>query len=826
MKDNIEKNNELDKLVHNSNSCIDNKKDFLFKLIDNLKIEILKIQDEDLKSEINFIFKVESISIHDFYIKEISFYKYLVLVNRFLNIKFFNKNEEYEELKNFLNYEIESLFNEIEINISNHIIQFLRADIIKDLKENLQEEFVSEISKSEFFFIDFVDTCLIYKHLKQNDYYFYDKNNEFIQYMKENLSFFKTNIEIEEDVVKLFVKKDKIKDFFSKCFHKFEYSKIEFNDLKKLCFDGYIKSNIEENKEHEISKIEEKENNRQKILFLYNKLCDTYDIDYPLLADYLEEECKIGTYSSIMVSVQKYYIKNLQNLVNFLSELPQKYNNSVVSELREVIALKESLKNSDQIISCILNFPFGKYSKTSINLKQINDELNKNCYGMENVKIKLLEIMNSVKNNEQATLPVICLLGSPGVGKTNLVQHIAKATGREYQKISLNTIDEKQALTGFSRTWASSEAGLIFNALKKAKTMNPVILLDEIDKSENGRHGEIENTLISILDYNENHSFIDSFFKIPIDLSKVQFVCTANSLNKLNKILLDRLTIINVESYSDEDKLQIAKNFLLPKILINNGEKIENNSFTDDNLNYLIKNYTYENGVRSLEKHLDSLIKRKSLNKNLYNIDNHLDIDFIDKTLKNKTFKKVNLEQIKNAGVVNGLYASDIAGGITRIEAITVDGKENVNGFGILGEMTKNSINVLSNFLKANQNKLAISSQLIGKDICYNFKSDASIDGPSAGITLIIAIVSFLKNVKISNKIAMTGTIDLNGNLGAIGGLSSKILGAKKEGIETIFLPKSNLEDILSLDTKITTGINFKYFEHIFEVLKELKLMD
>ncbi len=479
---------------------------------------------------------------------------------------------------------------------------------------------------------------------------------------------------------------------------------------------------------------------------------------------------------------------------------------------------------SKNYLDTMLSLPWNEFTKDESNLDKIEKVLNESHYGLNDIKSRILEFIAVKKLTKEENAPILCLVGPPGVGKTTLAFSIAKALNKNFVKISVGGVSDQAEIVGHRRTYVGAEPGRIINGMIKAKSSNPLFLIDEIDKMTKGFNGDPESAMLEVLDREQNKYFTDNFLEEKYDLSKVMFVLTANDMASIPAPLLDRLEIIELSSYTRFEKLDIVKKYMLPKLLKNHGLDKYDITFTDDSINNIIENYSKEAGVRELERIISKILRKlavKILNKEIDKIEiNSKNLsDFIG---KEKYSSKKNNNTLP--GVVNGLAYTPFGGTTLPIEVCFYKGKGNIILTGSLGDVMKESANISIGYVKTILKELKVKEDFFETHDIHINATEAAVkkEGPSAGIALTTAIISSLKNKTISNDIAMTGEITLMGNVLEIGGLKEKTIGAYNSNVKKIFIPKANEKDLEELPKEVKDNIRIILVDNYNEIYKEL----
>lgn len=445
-------------------------------------------------------------------------------------------------------------------------------------------------------------------------------------------------------------------------------------------------------------------------------------------------------------------------------------------------------------IDLVLSLPWNNTSVENTTVDKIKKSLNKTHYGLDEIKQRVIEYAGVKKLNPNINNPIICLVGPPGVGKTSIASSIAAALNREFIKISVGGLNDSTELIGSRRTYLGASPGKIIQSIRKCGTKNPVILIDEVDKMVKDYKGDPASTLLEILDPVQNTVFVDNYIEEPFDLSKVFFILTANIESDIPSTLIDRLEIINLNSYTSYDKLSITKKYLLPKIFKDYG--INKIDIDDELLNIIINNYTYESGVRDLDRILRKYIRRIILDD--------LNVQDVKTILGEYKYKTQNVIEDTEPGVSNALAYTPLGGIVTKIETVKMHGTGNIIITGMPGKTLEESVSVALDFLKTNY-----SMNMSNSDIHIHFLDATSKkDGPSAGAAIAIALMSLYLDKSIPSNVAFTGEISLRGNISKVGGIKEKIIGAINAGITTIYIPEDNLPDLESIPKKIMKNID------------------
>ena len=460
----------------------------------------------------------------------------------------------------------------------------------------------------------------------------------------------------------------------------------------------------------------------------------------------------------------------------------------------------------------IINLPWNKSKKETANFDAVYKELDKSHFGMDEIKTRISEYI-AIKNlNRNITSPIICLVGPPGVGKTTIAMSIAKALNRDFYKISVGGLNDSTELIGTRRTYLASAPGKIIQGLYKCGSNNPVILIDEVDKMVKDYKGDPAATLLEILDPNQNKIFTDNYIEEPFDLSNILFILTANNAENIPTAILDRVEVINLSSYTVFEKKDIAKNYMLPKILLDNMVYDSKIKFSDELLCFIINNYTSEAGVRDLERVLSSLARKITINNVKV-----LNEERVVRLLGSPKYKNRE-EEINEIGTINTLAVSGFGGSLSKLEVLTCKGSDKLTITGNTGNILKESIEVVLSMLKSKY-----KYNFHNEDLHIHFLDASSKkDGPSAGLAIAVGLCSVKEGEKVPSNYAFTGEVSLNGNILKIGGLKEKLVAAYNKNIKVVFMPKSNSEDLKDVPKEITDNMEIIPVSSFNEVYTKL----
>jgi len=539
---------------------------------------------------------------------------------------------------------------------------------------------------------------------------------------------------------------------------------------------------------------------------------------------YLNEQLKAIQKELGEIEEGKDELKQLEDTIK-KAKMPKEAEEKCFSELKKLKTMSPMSAESTVVrnyLDWMTSLPWHESSTVSSDLEKAEKILDEDHYGLEKVKDRILEFLAVQSRIKKIKGPILCLVGPPGVGKTSLGKSIAKATGREFVRMSLGGVRDEAEIRGHRRTYIGSLPGKIIQMMKKAGKTNPLFLLDEIDKVGMDYRGDPSSALLEALDPEQNKDFNDHYLEVDYDLSNVMFVTTANTLN-IPSALLDRMEIIRLAGYTEEEKLQIAKKYLLPKQLKDNGLKDNELLINDDQILEIIRRYTKESGVRGLEREISKL-SRKSVKEIVTKKTDKIKITDgnIDDYLGVKKFKYGEIENNDLVGVVTGLAWTEVGGELLSIETVVMPGKGKLEYTGKLGDVMKESIKAAKSFIRSKCLDYGIIPPVFEKkDLHVHVPEGATPkDGPSAGIAMVTSIASALLNIPVKRDVAMTGEVTLRGRVLPIGGLKEKLLAALRGGIKTAIIPSENKKDLKEIPKNVIDGIKIIPVDHVDEVLK------
>jgi len=507
------------------------------------------------------------------------------------------------------------------------------------------------------------------------------------------------------------------------------------------------------------------------------------------------------------------------------AKMPKDVEKKCMAELKKLKNMSPMSAEATVVrnyLDWMIDLPWYKKSQVDIDLKKALGVLDADHFGLEKVKERIIEFLAVQKRMDKIKGPILCLVGPPGVGKTSLGKSIARATNREFVRVSVGGMRDEAEIRGHRRTYIGSLPGKIIQMMKKAGTKNPLILLDEIDKIGNDYRGDPSSALLEALDPEQNSTFNDHYLEVDYDLSDVMFVTTANTLNILPP-LLDRMEVIRLAGYTEDEKINIANKYLLPKQIKDNGVKEKEMTLSEDIIKEIIRSYTKESGVRNLEREI-SKVARKVVKKVVSGEEKEVKIDLknLSDYLGIQKFKFGELETEDKIGVVTGLAWTEYGGEILKIETVTMPGKGRMQITGKLGDVMQESVKAAKSFIRSKSLDYGIIPPLFEKkDFHIHVPEGATPkDGPSAGVGMVTSIVSSITNIPVRRDVAMTGEVTLTGQVLPIGGLKEKLLAAHRAGIKQVLIPKENEKDLADMPKKIVDDIKITPVEHADEVLK------
>lgn len=557
---------------------------------------------------------------------------------------------------------------------------------------------------------------------------------------------------------------------------------------------------IEENLSTELENTQKEFILREKIKEIKKELGDN-DIKQDEIEDYLQKlnslELTKKTYDKILYEIKKYESTN---------------------------EMSPEISGIRTYLDWVLNLPWNNKTTDETDIVKIRKSLDKSHYGLEEIKERVIEFVVSKKRNKDIISPIICLVGPPGVGKTTIANSIAKSLNKEFSKISVGGLNDSAELNGHRRTYIGASPGKIIGSIKKCGSKNPLILIDEVDKMVKDYKGDPASVLLDILDVEQNKYFIDNYIEEPFDLSNVTFILTANDENKIPLELLDRLEIIKISSYTEIEKIDIAKKYLLPRIYKNYLLKAKDIKISNDIILEIINNYTKEAGVRELNRLLDKIIRKNIvLNNDKEDLKITLKETDLTKYLGNKKFENI-LNNNDIPGKINGLAFTPYGGMVMQIESCMYEGTGKIKTTGSLGDVIKESVEVAISYLQANKDLLKINDYYFKtKDIHVHMLDGATKkDGPSAGSAITLAILSLILNKAVNNNIALTGEMSLSGDILPVGGLKEKIIGAYNSGINIVFIPKKNHNDLDNIPEEVKKKISIIEVNNFIEVYNNI----
>lgn len=574
------------------------------------------------------------------------------------------------------------------------------------------------------------------------------------------------------------------------------------DDINKEIALANLEEEIEEKVSYELDKSQKEFILNEKIKVIKDELGESFDKEEEIKQ--LKEKIKDSKYPLHVITRLEREIKKLEVLPPMSSE---------IGMVRTYI-------------ETVINLPWNTYTIDNLDLEEALKVLDETHYGLKEVKERILEYLALNKLTKGSNNPIICFVGPPGVGKTTIAKSIARATEKKYTKISVGGINDEAEIVGHRRAYIGSGPGKIIEGLRKAASSNPVFVIDEIDKMTKDLRGDPASSLLEVLDKEQNKYFSDHYLEEEYDLSKVMFILTANYIEQIPYELLDRLEIIEITSYTEDEKFNIAKNYIIPKNIKEYGLALENITFTDDAILKIIRSYTKEAGVRELER-LICLILRKVAKEIVINktSDLHIIDEFkVEEYLGSKKYFLEENDDKKQVGLVNAMSYTMLGGDILKIEVNYFKGNGNIIMTGQLGDIFRESAQIALGYIKSNYKKFKIDYKLLEENDIHIHVPYGAVkkDGPSAGVAITTAIISAFTGCGIKNNISMTGEITLRGKVLPVGGLKEKIIGAKKSLIKTIYLPALNKSEVLELEKEIKTNIKYIFVTNYDEIYQKL----
>ena len=473
-------------------------------------------------------------------------------------------------------------------------------------------------------------------------------------------------------------------------------------------------------------------------------------------------------------------------------------------------------------VDLMLDLPWEEYTQDSYDLKKAKKVLDHDHYGMTKIKERILEYLAVLKLKGDMKSPILCFIGPPGIGKTSLGRSIASAVNRKYVRLSLGGLHDESELRGHRKTYIGAMPGRIIQSIRKVKSSNPVIILDEIDKVGSDHRGDPSNALLEVLDPEQNHTFYDNYLELEYDLSKVLFIATANNINQIQPALRDRLEIIDLSGYAIEEKVEIAKRHLVPKQFEAHGLKVNSFKISDKILEKIIESHTRESGVRELDRQLASIMRYQAKEMATKGkVKANLTSQDIEKILGSQRYSNELYKMVNMAGVAVGLAWTYVGGDILFIETLLSDGKPDLKLTGNLGNVMKESASTALTYLQANAKKINLDPEIFQKKCIHIHVPEGAVpkDGPSAGVTMLTSLTSAFTGRKVKPFLAMTGEITLRGQVLPVGGIKEKVLAAKRAGLKEIIMCWQNEKDVKEIDSNFITGLTFHYVKTMQQVL-------
>jgi len=510
-----------------------------------------------------------------------------------------------------------------------------------------------------------------------------------------------------------------------------------------------------------------------------------------------------------------------------MSKEARKKADSELKKLKLMSPMSAEATVVRNFIDTLIGLPWSKKSKVKHDLPLAEDVLNEDHYGLDKVKERILEYLAVQQRVDKVKAPILCLVGPPGVGKTSLGQSVARATGRKFVRMALGGVRDEAEIRGHRRTYIGSMPGKVLQSLTKVGVRNPLFLLDEIDKLGMDFRGDPSSALLEVLDPEQNHTFSDHYVEVDFDLSDVMFIATSNSMN-IPPALLDRMEVIRLSGYTEDEKVSIAQRYLLPKQAKNNGVKDEEMEVTESAIRGIIRYYTREAGVRSLEREVSKICRKTVKSIQLKKVTGKVVVtdENLNEFLGVRKFDYGRAEKKNQVGQVVGLAWTEVGGDLLTIEAAVMPGKGNIIRTGSLGDVMKESVEAARSVIRSRSRRLGIKDEMFEKrDIHIHVPDGATPkDGPSAGAAMATAFVSALTNIPVRADVAMTGEITLRGEITAIGGLKEKLLAAHRGGIKTVLIPEENVKDLQDIPENVKNHLEIvpvRWIERVLEIALE-----
>ncbi|WP_420806807.1 endopeptidase La [Abyssisolibacter fermentans] len=694
----------------------------------------------------------------------------------------------------------------------------LPGDTIRVLVEGINRGKIREIIREEPFFEVEIEEYVYELNIKD------DKSIEaMMRLVMENFNeYVKLENNIASDVV-VTISEIKEAGRFADVISSYLFLKPENKQRILEAFNPYKRLeliNVLLEEELDVLKIEEQIAERVKSQI--NKVQKEYYLKEQIKAIYKE----LGEDEDIEQEVEE-YLEKIDK-----SKMPKDIKDKAKKEANRLLKMSPSSSESGVIrnyVEWLIELPWGKQTKDRVNLKKSREILDTDHYGLKDVKERILEFLAIRKLSNSMKGPILCLVGPPGVGKTSIAKSIARALGRKFVRMSLGGMRDEAEIRGHRRTYVGAIPGRIISSLKKAQSQNPVFLFDEIDKINSDFKGDPASALLEVLDPEQNNTFTDHFLEVPFDLSKVMFITTANSLSTIPRPLLDRMEVIHVTSYTEDEKFEITKRYLIPKQRKAHGLTEENITISDKATMEIITSYTRESGVRGLERQIANVMRKAAKRIVEEKIDNvKITTGNVSKYLGMQKYSYEKADTEPKIGIVNGLAWTSVGGVTLNIEVSVMKGKGKVQLTGQLGDVMKESAMTGITYIRTIAEEYDIENDFYDEMDIHIHVPEGAIpkDGPSAGITIATAVLSALAKIPVDSTVAMTGEITLRGRVLPIGGVKEKVLAAKRAGIKKVLLPWDNKKDMEELESNVKRSMKFVFVKDVKEVLEEVLLRE